>query len=191
MAGKCKAVRWLVIAWAAAALIAAALGYKIMNPQIRNGNSAFTLAAVQTEIENRFERVDHITAAEMTAMAPAQLLIFDTRPAKEFAVSHIENALRINPDMDAAEFTQTYGAAAGGKTLIFYCSVGMRSSNLAETLTAKLPQAAGIYNLRGGLFGWHNEGRPLVNAAGPTESVHPYDENWEQLVTRQEKLSYN
>jgi len=40
------------------------------------------------------------------------------------------------------------------------------------------------------LFGWHNEGRPVVNAGGTTDNVHPYNKEWGQLVTRQDRLSY-
>lgn len=185
----------LVAAWVAAAVIAGLLAYHIMKadsaePSHNGAPQGFTLAAVQADIENRFTRIEHISAAEMTALPATDLLIFDTRPAAEYAVSHIENAYRIDPDMRAAAFSTQFGAAAQDKILIFYCSVGVRSSQLAEALLDDLPGARGIYNLRGGLFGWHNEGRALVNAAGPTRAIHPFDNKWGQLIRGQSWLSY-
>jgi hypothetical protein len=40
-----------------------------------------------------------------------------------------------------------------------------------------------IFNLRGGIFRWHAEGRPL--AFGPGASgVHPFSRDWGQLLKR-------
>ena len=75
-----------------------------------------------------------------------------------------------------------------GKTVVFYCSVGVRSSALAESVKADL-LAAGtkeVVNLEGGIFGWHNQSRPLVDKSGPTTFVHPYNAYWGRLLTRPE-----
>jgi rhodanese-related sulfurtransferase len=183
-------MRALAAAWTAAAIIAGLLTYFIMNPRTLGAPEAFTLAGVQAEIETRFSRIDHISAQALSQMDTGALMIFDTRPLDEYAVSHIKDARRIDPDMSVADFTARYGQDAKDKTLVFYCSVGMRSSQLAEALMDDLPRARNIYNLRGGLFGWHNESRPLVNSAGPTRAVHPFDKTWGKLVTDQSTLSY-
>jgi len=72
-----------------------------------------------------------------------------------------------------------------------YCSVGRRSTELAERTKAQLlEKGADIVNLQGGIFGWHNENRPLTSAAGVTDFIHPYDEYWKRWVKRKNKLQY-
>jgi len=181
----------LVTTWVIIALLTIFLAYKIMSPtHTAEANDAeFSLSSVHMTIEDKFETVDHISADELTALDRGMVLLFDTRPQEEFAVSHIENAIQLDPDMNATEFLKTYGDPAAGKTIVFYCSVGMRSSIVAKRVNAEID--APVYNLRGGVFNWHNEGRPLIGENGPTDAVHPYNKKWGTLVTRQDKLSYN
>ena len=182
----------LIIAWALAAFLTVILAYKIMTPQppAPAAETEFSLATVQIAIEDRFETVDHLSANEFAVMDKENVLVFDTRPMAEYAVSHIENALQLDPNISGEAFATLYADRAAGKTLIFYCSVGHRSSDVAQRAASELPYSGPIYNLRGGIFGWHNEGRPLVDEAGASEHVHPYNKKWGQLVTRQDKLSY-
>ena len=182
----------LITAWALAAVLSAVLAYKIMTPKQAPpaAKTQFSLASVQIAIENQFETVDHLLAEELVSMDKASVLLFDTRPMAEYKVSHIDGALQLDPNISAAKFAQLYGEKAAGKTLVFYCSVGHRSSGVATRAAEQLAKAGAIYNLRGGIFGWHNEGRPVVNAGGTTDNVHPYNKEWGQLVTRQDRLSY-
>ncbi len=183
----------LLLAWALIALLTVFLAYKIMAPTPRAPAdvTTFSLSSVQIAIEEKYETVDHISADELTNFDSGDVLIFDTRPQEEFAVSHIQNAVQIDPDISAEAFLQIYEKQAAGKTLVFYCSVGMRSSILAARVASGID--APVYNLRGGLFGWHNEQRPLVSADGvsATDAVHPYDETWGKLIVRRDKLSYD
>jgi len=73
-----------------------------------------------------------------------------------------------------------------GADIVFYCSVGVRSSDLAVLAAQRLKQggAGRIANLRGGVFRWHNETRPLVSRGQATQLVHPYDSIWKNLVER-------
>ena len=183
----------LIAAWAVALLLTAFLAHKIMTPKesAPKPQEAFSLASVQIAIEAQFETVDHLPADEFMAMDKNRVLVFDTRPMAEYTVSHIDGALQIDPAISAAKFAKLYGDKAKGKTLVFYCSVGHRSSDVAERIAGEISKAGPIYNLRGGLFDWHNEGRPVVNKSGATASIHPYDKNWGQLLERQDTLSYD
>jgi len=65
------------------------------------------------------------------------------------------------------------------KTVIVYCSVRGRSTHLAARSKAQLLEkgARDVVNLEGGgIFGWHNEKRPLVSATGTIDYIHPYNE---------------
>ena len=66
--------------------------------------------------------------------------------------------------------------------LSWYCSVGYRSSRLAEELRAR--GFENVFNLEGSLFQWANEGRPLYRGEERVDQAHPYDEEWGQLLDR-------
>jgi rhodanese-related sulfurtransferase len=77
-------------------------------------------------------------------------------------------------------------ARARDRVVIFYCSVGQRSSRMADEAGPALRGrgARAIYNLRGGVFAWHDEARPLVDAFGSTPYVHPFSGAWGRLLSR-------
>lgn len=130
---------------------------------------------------------------DLLATAPKDnLLVFDVREPSEYAVSHLEGAIQVDPNATPDAFMAKFGDRLRGKTLVFYCSIGWRSSELADRLAPKLDGlgTGARYNLRGGIFRWHNEQRPLMNASGGTDWVHPYSPDWANLVVRQGRTSY-
>ena len=109
---------------------------------------------------------------------PAPLLA-DARAPEEFAVSHLRDAQRL----DTVDKVKAV-VRSPAQPIVVYCSVGYRSSSLAEKL-----QAAGftnVWNLEGSIFAWANEGRPVFR--GPTNlqpaQVHPYSAKWGQLLDK-------
>lgn len=117
------------------------------------------------------------------AQGDSSLLIFDTRPPAEYDVSHLRTALRVDPDMDSEAFVATYGDRLAGCDLVFYCSVGYRSSIFIERVrrAAEEAGARSVANLRGGIFRWYNEDRPLFGSA-QVDTVHPYDPYWGRFL---------
>lgn len=157
------------------------------------GNSRDTLDDVHASIVGSYPDVMHISPAEYSALEDTALLVFDTRERDEFAVSHLRGAIQVAPDLSAEDFIARYGDKAQGKIAVFYCSVGVRSSKFAEKVQAQLKAkgAIRVVNLERGLFGWHNDKRPLVtNGTGNTEAIHPYDELWGNLIERGQLTSY-
>jgi len=65
-------------------------------------------------------------------------------------------------------------------TIVTYCSVGYRSSCLAELLEGH--GFAQVYNLEGSIFERVGEGRPVYRNEVEVETVHPYDKHWVQLL---------
>ena len=133
------------------------------------------LDAVQADIDRALPDVPQIGAEAALTGDP---LILDVRTPEEFAVSHLEGAARVDPETSAAAVLAAHPDAAT-RPVLLYCSVGWRSSLMADRL-----RAAGVdaRNLRGGVFGWRNEGRALVRNGQPTGDVHPYDEAWGRLI---------
>ena len=120
-----------------------------------------------------------IAPAELAAgLVRGDVVLFDVRTPAEQAVSRIAGAIAISPAMTPAAWQDSYGATITGRRVVFYCAVGVRSARLAAPL--------GRLNLRGGIFRWSRESRPLLNDAGPTRQVHPYDERWGRLLRSSE-----
>ena len=106
--------------------------------------------------------------------------IFDTREQQEYGVSHIQNARYLDPK---SNLEVTVKQLDKKSPIVVYCSVGYRSSIVAQKL-----QDLGytnVYNLDGSIFKWANEGRTVVRNEVPTSEVHPYDSNWGRLLDKQ------
>lgn len=164
-----------------------------------------TLATAQNVVENQrldkihnriidhYPQLTHVGSKEMNALINGEdVLLLDVREAKEFAVSHINGAVRVDPNIKSEDFMTRFGDKVQGKTVILYCSVGRRSSKLGERVREKLMSAgaAKVSNLEGGIFRWHNDEQPLVTSESSTEKVHPYNRWWSRLVARKEDIAY-
>ena len=154
----------------------------------------FTLNGVHSSIVRDFTTVRHLTADTLAGRLTqsGDVILFDVRESDEFEVSHLAGATRVDPGIWRRTFLTRHGEAVNGKTVVFYCSVGVRSSKLAAKLQTALAArgAKAVYNLQGGIFRWHNEQRPLTSGAAPTSFVHPFDDYWGQLVKRRGLLRY-
>lgn len=145
------------------------------------------LAGVHNTIELSIPEVTHISADQFAQNDPSSMIVFDTREPEEFAVSRLPGSTRIAPDMPVAKFLAEFGPLVKGKKVVFYCSVGVRSSQYAAQVqdALKAQGAMSVANLERGIFGWHNDGRPLVSKGGhETKVIHPYDEYWGKLIER-------
>ncbi len=151
-----------------------------------------TLASVHSNVVKEYQSVRHINAQDFSKLDRSKLVIFDVREKTEYAVSHLDNAIRVDPDLDPDDFMRKYADRIAGKTVIVYCSVGVRSSALAERIDPLLTSSGSkpAYNLTGGIFQWHNEGRPLTRGAQSTTYVHPYNKSWGRLITNKSLISY-
>jgi rhodanese-related sulfurtransferase len=138
---------------------------------------------LKQSVRERHPHVPQLTTAQLRAWladaARLQPLLLDARAPAEYAVSHLKDA-RLAPDLAAA-----LRALQGRPTdvpVVVYCSVGERSSALAEQLICA--GYRNVSNLEGSIFEWANLGYPLYRGAGPATKVHPYDSNWRRLLER-------
>lgn len=118
-------------------------------------------------------------ATWMQGSRPDNLVLLDARTPSEYEVSHLLGAQRIDPDNP--DFS-TLDDIPKDARVVLYCSVGYRSSNVADQL-----QEAGwtnVYNLEGSIFEWANEGHPVYRNWQPVQEVHPYDALWGRLLER-------
>jgi rhodanese-related sulfurtransferase len=107
-----------------------------------------------------------------------QPLLVDARTAPEFAISHLEHAVPIDPYRPSL---RSLGKALKTQAIVVYSSAGYRGARVAEFL--RRAGYTSTVNLSGGLFKWANEGRPIFRAEGrPAALVHPYDRRWGMLL---------
>ena len=133
--------------------------------------------SVKSEIRTQFPSVAQISTEQLEQwLVTESPLLLDARSPEEYAVSHLQNA-------DLAT-SQTALKDVGKDTLVVvYCSVGYRSSRLAE----KLADAGyeNVYNLEGSIFQWVNEGRAVYRGSQRVKQVHPYDDHWGKLLNKE------
>lgn len=141
--------------------------------------SAETLESIKQSVRKRFPSVRQITTGELAAWLSdsgrVPPLLVDVRETNEFVVSHLRGALNLSSlsSIQAAR-------PLDNRPVVVYCSVGYRSSALAEKL-----QRAGltnVVNLEGSIFAWANEGRPLYRGTNEVREVHGYSSKWRQLL---------
>lgn len=149
-------------------------------------SAARDLRSVQADIIEDYPGVAHLTPQALSERA--DVLLFDVREEEEFAVSRLDGAIQLDPDMDGDDFVERYGDLIGGRVVVFYCSVGVRSARMADRLAPVLGDADAVWNLEGGAFAWHNDARPMENAGGKTPFIHPYNRSWGKLVDRTNML---
>lgn len=99
-------------------------------------------------------------------------MLLDVREADEFAVSQIQDARHIESPEEVQADKQT--------RIVVYCSVGYRSARFARELQEK--GFVNVYNLRGSIFAWANQGYPLYQGNERTGYVHPFNKKWGLLL---------
>ena len=140
----------------------------------------------EKQVENDYSAVGSLLPhqAHDLLKAGADVLLLDVRNADEFQLSHLPGAVWVDPDIAIGQFMDRFGSQIAGRQVLLYCSVGVRSSRLGERIrsAAAARGATGVYNIRGGIFAWHNYGKRLVMAKGQTELVHPYSTRWSRYL---------
>ena len=152
-------------------------------------NPRVTLADIEASVSQKYP-VPEVTGAELAdRLGRADTLLFDVREPDEFAQSHLLGARRIDPEMSDEAFQAAFGPEIKGRTVVFYCAVGVRSGRMLARVQPVLASqgAQAAYSLRGGIFRWHAAGRSLVadgSAGSAPRTVHPYDAAWGTLLDR-------
>jgi rhodanese-related sulfurtransferase len=135
-------------------------------------------------IRERFPGVHQISIEELdqwlSKPQPQRPLLLDARNSEEYAVSHLLGArLAASEEQALADLNDV----AKDRLIVIYCSVGYRSSALAQKLMAR--GFTNVHNLEGSIFEWANEGRPVYRGEQPVRLVHPYDQQWGVYLKRE------
>lgn len=158
----------------------AATGLDPENPKV-------TLTDIETTVHQLYPvpevNADQLSATLASGRPP---VLFDVRERAEYERSHLAGAIHLDPDTTAEDFQSRYGALVANRNAVFYCAVGVRSGIMVERLLKAREQTgnARFANLSGGIFRWYATRRPVVDAKGPADGVHPYDGAWAKLLAR-------
>ncbi|MFT5207141.1 MAG: rhodanese-related sulfurtransferase [Candidatus Omnitrophota bacterium] len=106
-------------------------------------------------------------------------LVLDIREESEYQVSHIPNAVLIEPNSDLSVKLREYDKTI---SIVAYCSVGYRSAKVARQL--KKIGYVDVRNLEGSIFTWANEGRVLVRDGEIVNEVHSYNAHWKKYLAK-------
>lgn len=138
-------------------------------------------SAVEGTIRSEYPDVRQLSTDSLAAWlrqpSAREPLLLDVRQPEEYAVSHLQGASRVDPDVEDLSFL---AGVPKDTPVVTYCSVGYRSSALSQRL-----MEAGytdVWNLEGSIFRWANEGRPVYRDGRPVAAVHPYNALWGTLL---------
>jgi rhodanese-related sulfurtransferase len=145
-------------------------------------------AVVHWKTARKFPQVQWIRtdslARWMGASLPPRPLLLDARTKREFEVSQLEGAQRIDPYYPS--FRLLKGVPADSP-IVVYSSVGYRSARVAQRLAQE--GFTRVLNMRGGIFQWANDGLPLMSVQGPMTLVHPYNADWGLMLKRKYRIT--
>ena len=136
-------------------------------------------------VREDFPEVPQMTTRQLADLLdadPASVVLLDARSTEEHEVGHLQGAVQANGVRAALDVLPGLGHLQQGPepTVVVYCSVGYRSSQLAERLRER--GLSSVFNLEGSIFRWANEGRPIHRGDVRVYEVHPYDDDWGRLL---------
>ena len=115
-----------------------------------------------------FAQIADMQPAELNALiTDGMAIIIDARSEAERAVSMIPNAVSLS--------TFRQKKYAPDKTIVVYCTIGVRSAMTCMSLKADGIEAK---NLAGGILNWTAWEFPLMNKGEETKRLHTYGERW-------------
>ncbi len=106
-----------------------------------------------------------------------EVLILDARERAEYEVSHIPGARFVG----YKSFDETsLQDIPKDKKIVVYCSIGVRSEQIAHRIQAMGYDATNLY---GSIFEWVNQGYPIVDKhEQSTKQIHTFNRKWSRWV---------
>ncbi|MFC6099710.1 thioredoxin domain-containing protein [Olivibacter domesticus] len=135
------------------------------------------LLSCNTGVKQTNEKLS-ATAFEQTLKEKTAAQLLDVRTPEEFDQGHLENALNI--DFKDEQFKSKISALDREKPVFVYCLGGGRSEAAAEQL--KSLGFTQIYDLKGGIMSWKNDGLPVTASILPEKADLFTDRDFDQML---------
>jgi rhodanese-related sulfurtransferase len=131
------------------------------------------------------ESIPYVSVEQLQKTAE-NLILLDAREKKEFKTSHLKEAHFVGYiDFSLKKILKKIPNKKA--KIVVYCSLGIRSEDIAEKLTAA--GYLNVLNLYGGLFEWKNKGNPVFDSEEKTtEKVHAFSKEWSKWLLKGEKV---
>ena len=145
-----------------------------------NRYAAVDWDSIEHTIATEFPSIRQLTTEELSDILSddsKEVMLLDVREEAEVEVSHLLGAVRVNSVREAASLITS---APQHTIIVAYCSVGYRSAELVAQLNKVSTRE--VYNLRGSLFQWANEQRPVYRGTERVTTVHPFNDRWGTLL---------
>jgi rhodanese-related sulfurtransferase len=110
------------------------------------------------------ETIPEVDAAGADTMAAAGAVLLDVRQPEEWAAGHAAAAVHV----PMGEVPAACGDWSTDRRIVCICRSGNRSGRVVQYLRALGFDAV---NVAGGMIGWADSGRPVVDDAGRSGSV--------------------
>jgi rhodanese-related sulfurtransferase len=140
--------------------------------------------SVKRGVREEFPHVRSVSVAELHRRledtAEPRPVLLDARSREEFAVSHLKDAIHASSEEEALAVLSHTGKR---EPVLVYCSVGHRSADLAQKLSAH--GFTDVANVEGSIFEWANTGLPVYRGGVQVHEVHPFDARWGALLRRE------
>ncbi|KAL0021792.1 hypothetical protein WJX77_001123 [Trebouxia sp. C0004] len=139
------------------------------------------------ESQKAFPAVQDITCNQLQDLLQASdpVVLVDVRSPDEQQVSVLPGNVVRKEDFDSHQ--QEYA----NHKIVTYCTIGARSGKYAQQLVDQgVPQ---VYNLRGSIIAWTQEGYPLVKgdkSQTPTTQVHTFGKQWDLVGDGYQSIQY-
>lgn len=131
------------------------------------------------------ESIPYISVQEL-AMPKTDAILLDSRELIEYETSHLKDAIHVGYDKFNIENITT-SITDKSTTIVVYCSLGIRSEDIAEQL--EKVGYTNVYNLFGGIFEWKNKDFTVYDIENkPTENVHAFSKEWSQWLLKGNKI---
>ena len=127
---------------------------------------------LKSKITRKFPSVAHIKPSQLSNDDMSKYIFIDVREPSEYALSHIQGAINLLDRDEIAALARAYDS----KTVLLYCSVGYRSSLMAQKLVES--GVLNVKNMEGSIFEWVNDGNRVVSRGETTPFVHPFNPSW-------------
>lgn len=110
-----------------------------------------------------YQNVDSATAVRLLQQRGSAVQLLDVRTPQEFFQARLEGAKLLSIHQPEPVYLQRLKELPRGKAYLVYCTVGSRSSRVADDM-ARLgfPE---VYNLAGGIAAWYRMGYPILQGA--------------------------
>ncbi len=131
------------------------------------------------------ESIPYMTVDSLKTLSN-NVIVLDAREKKEFTTSHLKNALFVG--YEKFNLKKTIKSLPNKETtIVVYCTLGVRSEDIAEKLKMKGYQ--NVYNLFGGIVEWKNKGYKVFDTQEKeTEQVHTSSKFWGRWLLKGEKV---